>query len=295
MRKVSIPNLSPIPTDPSAATRQRTTGRRGTHPLLLLERTDRQWPWRRVCDTWASCGRPGRSSPARAEEKAAPKTYVVVVGIGKYKDDQIKQRPLAEEDARALFEVLTDKQYLSVEKTNADLLVGADATRENILKTLNGVVAKANSQDLVLFAFIGNGGSARRCRRPPLLPRRRFHLRGPGEGRRRRRRDRRHPEEPQGQHFCAFLDVDFKGFTGKAAITEPSLGDAPYKEFLGDDGSDDHLSIPGRVAVPRHQRPVHLPRPREARPVHPGAPRRPEGRGRQGRLRSRTASSRSTS
>jgi len=50
--------------------------------------------------------------------------------------------------------------------------------------------------------------------------------------------------------FSTFLDVNFKGFVDKGdklAIAEPTLGKAPYREFLGDDGSDDHAPLPGRV------------------------------------------------
>src|SRR5260370_27457195 len=85
--------------------------------------------------------------PARAEEKAAPKTYVVVVGVGQYKDDQIKQRPHAEDDARALFDLLADKQYTAVDKANAHLLVGAGATPQKILSAVKQAVAKAQSPD----------------------------------------------------------------------------------------------------------------------------------------------------
>jgi C-terminal peptidase prc len=185
--------------------------------------------------------------PARAEEKAAPKTYVVVVGVGKYADDQIKQRPHAEDDARALFDLLTDKQYVAVNKADAHLLVGRDATHEKILSTLKEVVAKAKPQDLVLFVFIGNGaplGDAgdRRCY---LASDSTFAG---------REKDAVAASEIgdilknlKAQHFAGFVDVDFKGYNAKVPISDARLGEAPYKEFLGDDGSDDHLSIPGRI------------------------------------------------
>ena len=184
---------------------------------------------------------------ARSEVAAPPKTYLVVIGVGKYKDDQIKQRPHAEADATAIYDLFTDKQYLGADKADAKLLVGADATRENILTALKGVVARARSNDLVIFTFIGNGaplGEAgdRRCY---LAADSTFAG---------REKDAVAASEIgdilknlKANHFCGLVDVDFKGFTAKTPISDPRLGDSPYKEFLGDDGSDDHLSIPGRI------------------------------------------------
>ena len=41
------------------------------------------------------------------------------------------------------------------------------------------------------------------------------------------------------------LDVNFKGFdAGKDAIPEPTLGELAYREFLGDDGTEEHASCP---------------------------------------------------
>lgn len=51
------------------------------------------------------------------------------------------------------------------------------------------------------------------------------------------------------EKFCSFVDVNFKGFQpaqGKA-VAEASLGVNPYQEFLGEDASEDHLPLPGRV------------------------------------------------
>src|SRR5262245_48981256 len=72
------------------------------------------------------------------------KTYVVLVGISNYADKQIKPRAHAEDDAKAFFDVLTDKQYLGVPRDQVKLLLGSaddkrgsePATRDNILKAL---------------------------------------------------------------------------------------------------------------------------------------------------------------
>src|SRR5207248_5022929 len=46
--------------------------------------------------------------------------------------------------------------------------------------------------------------------------------------------------------FVALLDIDFKGYNDKTVL-DPSLGGTPYREFLGDDGTDEHNFLPGRT------------------------------------------------
>jgi carboxyl-terminal processing protease len=194
--------------------------------------------------------------PARADEAQPPKTYVVLVGISNYADKQIKPRPHAEDDVKALYDLLSDKKYLGTEPASVQLLLGSEdagrksklATRENVLKALNQVSKDAKANDLVLFAFIGEG-----C---PLGESGDRHGYFASDSTfKNRDKDAIAASEIQdalknlkAQHFCAFVDVDFKGFTGAPkGLAEPSLGTTPYKEFLGDDGSDDHAPTPGRV------------------------------------------------
>ena len=68
--------------------------------------------------------------------KATPQTYVILVGVSNYADKQIKPRPMAENDAKALYDLFTDKNYLGVEPENIRLLLGkADEKRlERYLK-----------------------------------------------------------------------------------------------------------------------------------------------------------------
>ena len=207
------------------------------------------------------------ASPAAADEaKAAPvpagkqRAFAVLVGISDYADKQIKPRPHAEADARALYDLFTDPKYQGVAARDVFLLLGKEddkgkgkkATRAALLDALKYVAKEAGPHDLVVFAFIGQGGPLgesgdRRCY---FLADSTFKNRA---------KDAVGAEEIEealkklrSREFCAFIDIDFKGFTddGKSnrAITEPTLGKAPYREFLGDDGSDDHLPLPGRVA-----------------------------------------------
>ena len=194
------------------------------------------------------------SSPARAEDKATPQTYVVLIGVSQYKDKQIKPRPHAEDDAKALYDLFTNKEYLGVSQAHARLLLGTAegnaqaATRENVLKALHWVTESAKPNDTVLFAFLGEGGPLgstgdRHCY---------FAVDSTFKG---RDKDAISADDIgevlkglKSSRFCAFLDVDFKGFTdGGPGLADISLGNPPYKEFLGDDGTEEHNPVPGRA------------------------------------------------
>jgi carboxyl-terminal processing protease len=194
---------------------------------------------------------------AQAEEAQTPQPYVVLVGISDYKDSQIKARPHAEDDAKALYDLFTNKAYLGVDAAHTRLLLGKEdaqrksqpATRANILEALKWLAKEAGPNDPVVFAFIGEGGPLgksgdRRCY---------FAVDSTVKD---RDKDAVAAMEIgeilknlKSQRFCTFLDVDFKGFTGdSAALAEPTLGKAPYGEFLGDDDNgEEHQPLPGRV------------------------------------------------
>src|SRR5687767_2973537 len=94
-----------------------------------------------------------------AEEAARPnEARVVLIGISDYADKQIKPRKHAEDDAKALFDLFSSKEYLGVDAKHIRLLLGkADekrgsqpATRENILKAVEWL-AEGKRDDLTLF------------------------------------------------------------------------------------------------------------------------------------------------
>jgi carboxyl-terminal processing protease len=204
---------------------------------------------------------PGRTdTDGKAESHEAPaaksQPYVVLVGVSNYTDKHIKPRPHAEDDARALYKLLTDKKYLGVDAEHARLLLGNSeavpgskpATRANILEALHWLADKAHPNDLVIFGFFGEGG--------PLSNSgdRRVYFASDSTFKNRAKdaiADGEIADALKGiksQRFCTFLDVDFKGFDpGKQSVAEPTLGTSPYKEFLGDDGTDDHAPRRGRV------------------------------------------------
>lgn len=79
----------------------------------------------------------------------AQKTYVLSVGINDYKD--INDLRLCENDAQdfASFMQSTDAEVI--------IISGFDATHENIISGLRKILAKAKSEDCVIFFFSGHG------------------------------------------------------------------------------------------------------------------------------------------
>lgn len=195
-------------------------------------------------------------APLRAAEVKPPQPFVVLVGISEYKDKAINARPHAEDDVKALYDLLTDKQYLGVDPEHIRLLTGAEdakrnskpATKQNILDAVAWACKEAGADDPVYFVFIGQGCSLgergdRRCY---------FAVDSTLQG-----RDKdavaasalgEEFDKLKSARFVAFLDVNFKGFTSKDPVPEASFtGASLYKEFLGDDGTEEHLSKPGRA------------------------------------------------
>ncbi len=199
---------------------------------------------------------PLRAEQPKAEQDKTSQPYVVLIGINNYADKQIKPRAHAEEDAKALYELFTDKKYLGVDAQHSRLLLGDSAkvagsqaaSRDNILKALHWIADNAKSNDLVIFGFFGEGGPVgdsgkHRCY---------FAADSTFEGRDKNAVAAAEVGEAlknlKSQRFCVLLDVDFKGFTTKdKKVAEPTLGDNPYKEFLGSGDSEEEAAKPGRA------------------------------------------------
>jgi carboxyl-terminal processing protease len=196
--------------------------------------------------------------PVRGSDapSAAPHAYAVVIGISQYGDKQIKPRPHAEADAKALYDVFANKDYLGLDADHARLLLGSDdparksqpATQENILKAVHWVTSKANTDDLVLFVFIGQGAPVSDsgnllgylASNSTLKDRAKTAVAAADLA--------QEFDKLRTHRFCAFIDVNFTGFEKKpVTVPEPSLGNGAYKEFRGSDGSEEKLPPPGRA------------------------------------------------
>jgi C-terminal peptidase prc len=189
----------------------------------------------------------GAGSVLAAETKS--ETYVVLVGISQYADPQIKPRPRAETDAKALYDVLTDKKLGGVDAAHIRLLLGQPdpqrhsqpATRDNILKALRWVVKEARREDHVIFAFLGQGGpfADRACY---------FASDSAFKGLKNTvaAGDIEHELEKLKSHqFCAFLDVNFRGYDSKGEPVADTIRDNRlYQEYLG---TEENTTVTGRV------------------------------------------------
>jgi C-terminal peptidase prc len=200
-----------------------------------------------------------------AAEPAVP-AYVVLVGISQYHDQQIKPRPHAEADAKALYDVFTTQEYIGVDADHVRLLLGSPdaarhsqpATRDNIIKALHWVAGKAQRDDLVVFAFIGEGA--------PLDDKgnRLCYLAVDSTLKDRSKNAvatadiQQELDNLKSQRFCAMVDVYFKGYAdGPVAMPELALPTGAFREFLGTDAKEgvdgvgtskeDQVSAPGRA------------------------------------------------
>ena len=236
---------------------------------------------------------PGRRplGPRRKPSRSQP--YVVLVGISEYADKHIKPRPHAEDDAKALYDLFTNKDYLASTRTTSGCCWAATdagrnsqlATKENILKALRWVRDKPGRRpgDLRLH----RPGRPLTTRAIDLLLRHRLHLQGSRQERRRRRRHRPGAGQAQEPAVLRLPGRHFKGFdAGKEPAPDPNLTDVPFKEFLGNDGKEEQDAAAAAACVfLATGGPSAFARPGQARPVHRGLPGRPQGSRRQGRLR----------
>jgi C-terminal peptidase prc len=164
---------------------------------------------------------------------------VVLVGIDKSSDEQILPRQHAEADAKALYDLFVSKDHLGVDPKHVKLLLGTadktrpseEATRANILKAIKWMGSTPGRDDLVIFAFIGQGG--------PIGERVAFFAKDSTF--KNRAKDAVASGELEhaldalkSQRFVAFIDVNFLGFktVGKEPMPDASPSDL-FRVFLG--------------------------------------------------------------
>jgi C-terminal peptidase prc len=196
--------------------------------------------------------------PARADEDR-PQPYVVIVGVSNYDDKDIKPRPRAEDDARALYDLFTDKDYLGADAKHVRLLLGGEdskrgsqpANRENVIQAIKWAAGEARANDPIYLVVLGEGGPL-----GDLGDRHCYFLKDSTfKG---RDKDALSSTEVaaalkdlKSQRLCVMLDVNFKGFNPpeKGAMPEASFSDKPFAEFRGELGGEgeDQDRTPGRV------------------------------------------------
>ena len=82
---------------------------------------------------------------------ASAETYVVCVGIGRYADARVPNLTKTENDAKAIAEL-----YKQGTK-NVTVLIGRQATKQNIISALRREFGKARPGDKIIFFFSGHG------------------------------------------------------------------------------------------------------------------------------------------
>jgi uncharacterized caspase-like protein len=85
---------------------------------------------------------------------ANAKTYAVIIGIATYEHPSANLR-FADDDARAFYKYITEN--LGAASTDVSMLLDDQATKSNILSTMEDVFGKATEEDVIMFFFSGHG------------------------------------------------------------------------------------------------------------------------------------------
>ncbi len=133
--------------------------REGWHQIVL---EDGRQGWISGKIVWVERGHPALAVVPSAPPAAAGQLYrtswAVVIGINRYQDTRIPPLNYAEADARAIVERL---RTLGFPAGQIVLLLGPEATRDTVLRTLEGLKRQTGREDrLVIFAS-GHGVTAR--------------------------------------------------------------------------------------------------------------------------------------
>jgi hypothetical protein len=84
-----------------------------------------------------------------------PRIRALVVGVNQY-EDPIPSLSYAEADARSMYDLLLGPR-VGLKTTDITMLLGKDATRDNILKHLDLLLTKSYPEDLVILYFAMHG------------------------------------------------------------------------------------------------------------------------------------------
>ena len=199
--------------------------------------------WVLLCTGWLFT----LSTPQVSADEPNNQPYVILVGIDDYKDKQIVDRVHAEEDAKSLYKLFADKEFLGVDEAHIKLLLGdssnhpksQQATRTNILNALKWAIKNAKRDDLVIYVFIGQGApiGERACyfAVDSTFTDRKKDAVASGD-------IEQILNKLNSQRFAVFLDVNFKGFdSGRETPPDPNLGGF-YREFLGQEDPEKDFS-----------------------------------------------------
>ena len=166
---------------------------------------------------------------------------VVIVGISNYADKQILPRKHAEADAIALYNLFVDDNRFGVPAGQIQLLLGKPvdslksqpATRANILKALNHAVLNTGDDDLLVFAFFGQGASLGKTGSQTCYLASNSTVAGRAIDAISDSDLNREFNRIGAPRVCAILDVYFKGVAKEAAVPEPDPGALTFRSIGG--------------------------------------------------------------
>ena len=183
---------------------------------------------------------------------ADPKPYVVIVGVGEYGDKVVKPRPRAEADAKAVYELLTDKSFFNCPPENVKLFLGnpasakapkaEPATHDNIAKGLHWAFSSAKEDDPVLLFWFGQGGpfGDRTC----YFTTDTKFAEGKFQNAVTSAQIQQDFDKSKSQRVAAFLDVNFRGYElPRGTVNEAGLQQR-FEEFLGKEDDGEQLTRP---------------------------------------------------
>jgi C-terminal peptidase prc len=179
---------------------------------------------------------------------------IVLVGIDRYADPTITPRIHAEADARSLYDLFTNPDYLGVPKDQVRLLLGSPdegrssepAGRDNVLGALQWLSANAGEDDLTIVGLFVQGASLGEYADQVCYLAADSTLRGRQSNAIAAVEVGAALERLKSRHLCVFLDVNFNAATARGPALPEVLSVPSFREFLGDDGTPRHGSIPGR-------------------------------------------------
>lgn len=84
-----------------------------------------------------------------------PKVYAVLVGVARY--NHMKSLKYTDDDAYRMFAFLKSPEGGALADDQIKILIDEDASKDNILKTLDKTFSKAGPNDVIFFYFSGHG------------------------------------------------------------------------------------------------------------------------------------------
>ena len=80
-------------------------------------------------------------------------SYAILIGVGN--DDILESAS----DAKAIYNILSNPEFVGYRKENIKLITKKKAVRNNILKALDFLIAKTNEESTVMIYYSGHGGT----------------------------------------------------------------------------------------------------------------------------------------